>query len=119
MRPPSAVLSREMRSASSVPPWAKMASSACRRWASISLTESPLVLISEASFSAVSWKLSVTLPVRVTIVSVMREPVSSSFATTSVPRKVRSSTRDSPVALSELFTSSARVAMLSARCVPV
>ena len=75
----------------------------------MSLTESPLALISDAKLSAVPRNDSVTLLVRVTIVSVMREPVSSSFETTSVPRNVRSSTSDSPVDLRLLFTSSARV----------
>ena len=49
-----------------------------------------------------------------TIVSVMRAPVCSSLDTTSPPRRLRSSTSDSPVDFSVLLTSSPRVAMVSA-----
>jgi hypothetical protein len=80
---------------------------------------SPFTLMVEASVSAVSRKVSVTVALRATIASVTREPVSSSLVTTSLPRRVRSSTRDSPVARRVSFTSSARVAMLSAMRPPV
>ena len=49
-----------------------------------------------------------------TMVSVMRAPVCSSLETTSPPRRLRSSTSESPVERSVVFTSSARAAMVSA-----
>ena len=54
-----------------------------------------------------------------TTVSVTRAPVCSSLETTSPPRRLRSSTSESPVERSVVFTSSARAAMVSAIWLPV
>jgi len=73
--------------------------------------------IEAASVSALLPKCSAIWSLCETTVSVSLLPMSSSFDTISPPRRLRSRTIDSPVVLSELFTSSARDAMVS-RCGP-
>ena len=115
MRLPSVEESREIFSPSAAPEWLNMSSNAASRVASISFTASPPAAMTSARCSARSRNESVTLLPRETISSVMRLPVCSSFVTTSPPRRLRSRMSDSPDAFSVLLTSSARVAIVSAR----
>ena len=85
IRAPSVVESREIFSVSSVPPWLNMSSKACRRAASMSLTASPRLLRAVTRASALSRKVSATVLLRLTMVSVMRAPVCSILETTSPP----------------------------------
>ena len=115
IRLPSVVLSREIFSVSSAPPVENICSNACRRAASRSLTVSLWVATAAESCSALAWNAALTELPRSTTVSVMLAPVCSSLETTSPPRRLRSSTSESPVDFSVLFTSSPRVTMVSAR----
>ena len=66
--------------------------------------------------SAEPRNVSITSSLREMMVSVMAEPVCSSFCTTSPPRRLRSTTSDLPVARRVWFTSSLRIEMFSAAC---
>jgi hypothetical protein len=87
-----------MRSARAAPPCVNISSNDINRAPSISFSASPWVPMVVAMLSAEPRKVSITSSLRDRMVSVMAEPVCSSFCTTSPPRRLRSTTSDSPVA---------------------
>ncbi len=114
MRLPSVAASREIFSPSSTPEWLNISSYAASRVASISFMASLREVMTETRCSALSRTESVIFELRETSASVMRVPACSSLVATSPPRKLRSSTSDSPEVFSVLLTSSALAAILSA-----
>ena len=106
-------------SAISALPRLNMSSNERSRPASTSSAASPRLPIASTNDSALSRNWSATRWPRCTMLSVMRAPVCSRLDTTSPPRRLRSSTRESPVFLSVVLTSSTRLEMVSASWLPV